>query len=379
MLRPSIRHPRNKRNRKGTRPALECLEPRVVLSTFTVNTVLDSVAKDPKTGGKNASGHISLRSAIQAANARPNADTIILPAGTIALMLSVPGENNAASGDLDIRGSVKITGKGAGKTIIDGNDNDRVFDIFSGNFAISGVTIQHGRAQLEGGGLLNEGGNVPLTNVDLENNVAFGTDRPNGFNGSGGSGGGGGGRFNDQGGAVILKAQANLKNQPKGTFGSNQANGGFGGGEGLDRSAFGGLGGASAAVSTGGDGGSAVAGNGGNGGHANAARGGGIYTEGVVSVTGVTISFLNNQVRGGSGGKPRLGGTVCSISSRSPSAVASKRSAIPQSTTPVLRVITPIPTSTTWPARSRADGKAAMRTRSMPEPLICRRTNARFP
>ena len=61
------------------RPRLERLEARVVLSTFKVNTLLDTVAVDLKTG-KDASGHIALRSAIQAANSRPNSDTIIYPA-----------------------------------------------------------------------------------------------------------------------------------------------------------------------------------------------------------------------------------------------------------------------------------------------------------
>ena len=63
------------------RPWLEALESRMVLSTFKVNTLLDTVAVNLQTG-KDASGHVSLRSAIMAADARPNADTIIIPAGT---------------------------------------------------------------------------------------------------------------------------------------------------------------------------------------------------------------------------------------------------------------------------------------------------------
>ena len=64
----------------------ESLETRRLLSTFKVNTLLDTVAVNLKTG-KDASGHISLRSAIEAANSRPNADTILLPAGTIKLTI----------------------------------------------------------------------------------------------------------------------------------------------------------------------------------------------------------------------------------------------------------------------------------------------------
>ena len=60
----------DRRQAKRSRPRLEVLEHRVVLSTFKVNTTLDTVAVNLKTG-KDASGHISLRSAIMAADARP--------------------------------------------------------------------------------------------------------------------------------------------------------------------------------------------------------------------------------------------------------------------------------------------------------------------
>ena len=73
-------------------------------SGISFNTTLDTVAVNLK-NGKDASGHISLRSAIMAANARPNADTIILPNGTITLTIAGKGEDKAATGDLDIAGA----------------------------------------------------------------------------------------------------------------------------------------------------------------------------------------------------------------------------------------------------------------------------------
>ena len=66
---------------------------------FRVNTTLDSVVANLKTG-RDAAGQISLRSAIQAANAKPNADTIIVPAGTYNLTLTGANDGDAASGDL---------------------------------------------------------------------------------------------------------------------------------------------------------------------------------------------------------------------------------------------------------------------------------------
>ncbi len=92
----------------------------MVLSTFKVNTTLDTVAVNLNTG-KDASGHISLRSAIEAANAKPSADTILVPKGTFTLTIAgAANEDNAATGDLDIHGKLTIRGKNAA-TIVDGN------------------------------------------------------------------------------------------------------------------------------------------------------------------------------------------------------------------------------------------------------------------
>ena len=141
MLRLPMR--RGPARRRGLRPRLEGLEDRVTPTTFRVNSVLDTVAANLKTG-KDASGHISLRSAIQAADAHPGTDTIVVPAGTFLLTIPGTDENASATGDLDINGSVKIKGAGAGSTIVDGNQLDRVFRVLSGKVSISGLTIQGG-------------------------------------------------------------------------------------------------------------------------------------------------------------------------------------------------------------------------------------------
>src|SRR5437868_2290061 len=73
--------------RCGRRP-VETLERRTLLSTFTVNTVLDTVDVNPGDGlARDASGRTSLRAAVMEANALAGADTINLPAGTYALTL----------------------------------------------------------------------------------------------------------------------------------------------------------------------------------------------------------------------------------------------------------------------------------------------------
>src|SRR4051812_17951417 len=106
--------------RNRCRPGLELLEVRQTPAVFSVNTVLDTVAVNLQTG-KDAQGHISLRSAIMAANAHPGADTILLPNGTFKLTIAGTGEDAAAKGDLDIRGDLNIQGKGHVNTVVDGN------------------------------------------------------------------------------------------------------------------------------------------------------------------------------------------------------------------------------------------------------------------
>src|SRR5262249_57570577 len=110
------------------------------------------------TSGKDATGHISLRSAIQAANALGGPDTINLPAGVYRLTLAGPGEDAAAAGDLDITGDLTIGGGSASNTVVDSNNLDLAFHVLRGNVSISFVTVQHGRVTGAGGGVLNAGG-----------------------------------------------------------------------------------------------------------------------------------------------------------------------------------------------------------------------------
>ena len=90
----SLRLSKETRNAKHRstrrRPILESLEERIQLSTFRVNTTLDTAAVNFK-NGKDSTGHISLRSAIMAADAHNGPNTIIVPAGTFTL--TIPGAN----------------------------------------------------------------------------------------------------------------------------------------------------------------------------------------------------------------------------------------------------------------------------------------------
>ena len=159
----TARERRIRRQRVRSRPRLESLEGRVVMSTFQVNTMLDTVAVDLRTG-KDSTGHISLRSAIMAADARGGSSTIKLRNGTYTLTIAGANEDASATGDLDIKSNLNIIGSGSRGTIIDGNSLDRVIEVLSGKVNISGVTIRHGMAST-GGGLLNNGGRLTLSSV----------------------------------------------------------------------------------------------------------------------------------------------------------------------------------------------------------------------
>ena len=279
-----IRKTSGTRKTTGVRPTIELLEHRVVLSTFKVNTTLDAVAVNLTTG-KDASGQISLRSAIMAANVKSNSDTIILPAGNYTLTIPGAGEDNAATGDLDIHGSLTIKGAGANSTTIDANSLDRVFQIFSGKVTISGVTIRDGQATF-GGGIFNGGGQVTLSNDVITGNCAVGAP--------GGGDGDGGGVFNAAGSLSVTNT----------TFGANGATGGAGS-QGLAGFAANG-----AAGGTGVNGAAATGGNGGNGGSGGAALGGAIYNAAGASLTLSGAEIAADLATGGVGGNGGAGGVA---------------------------------------------------------------------
>ena len=169
-LRQSRQQGNERRSNLRTRPSLEWLEGRVVLTTFNVNSTSDTVAVDFH-NGKDASGQISLRSAIMAADSQGGSSTINLPSGTFALKRGGANEDAGATGDLDLKGNITIKGASAPSTVIDGGSLDRVIDIHSGKVTISNLTIQGGRAVGgSGGGLLNEGATVTLSGVAIQNN-----------------------------------------------------------------------------------------------------------------------------------------------------------------------------------------------------------------
>jgi ELWxxDGT repeat protein/predicted outer membrane repeat protein len=164
---------------------------------FTVNSILDTVDVNPGDGyARDASGLTSLRAAVMEANALSGAQTINLPAGTYRLTLGGMNEDGAATGDLDINGSLSIVGAGASQTIIDATGlNDRIFDMKSGwTTQLQDLTIKGGRISDNsapgdcGGGIRVEpSANVTLSDCILKENSAPRKSEPNSLLGSGGA------------------------------------------------------------------------------------------------------------------------------------------------------------------------------------------------
>jgi CSLREA domain-containing protein len=116
----------------------------------------------------------SLREAVLAANASPEADTIFVPAGLYVLTLH--GEGDAHHGSLDLTGDVIIIGVDPAATVVDGDDVDRVFVVESGAAEIRSLTVRKGRVPepTEGGGgvLVQAGAALILEDVQLLDNRA---------------------------------------------------------------------------------------------------------------------------------------------------------------------------------------------------------------
>ena len=167
-------------------PMVEQCEPRVLLSTYTVNTISDS----PKPGTKL----LSLRQAVASANAHAGADTIqfassVFGAGTLHRIVLTHGEIAFT----DTSGATTIKGPGEAVVAVDAKKASRIFTIQAGATAtISGLCITNGFAigGGNGGGIFNAGTltlkNDTVSNNAVDGNTATGTDTEDGIGRGGG-------------------------------------------------------------------------------------------------------------------------------------------------------------------------------------------------
>jgi uncharacterized repeat protein (TIGR01451 family) len=301
---------KRRRGRHFFRPRLTVLEDRVAPAAFTVNTFSDTNVNDFTTG-TDATGHVSLRSAIQTANHLGGSNAINLPSGTYDLTL----------GQLNIRNNLTLNGMGASNTTINAQFASRIFQVSSGfTVAISNVTMEDGgvlgaTGNLALGGGILDSGKLTLTNDTLFQNLAIGGDGAagtpgvNGTDGTsttaptkGGAGGDGQRGGDAHGGAIFLdKSPGAALSIVNCAITNNEAFQGPGGSGGQ-----GGIGGNAVL------GGGASGGVGGSGGPGGNAFGGAIYDAGGALViqgslfsgnfAGVSFFLFGGVVGGGIGG-----------------------------------------------------------------------------
>ncbi|MEN8200583.1 MAG: hypothetical protein ABFR63_10985, partial [Thermodesulfobacteriota bacterium] len=121
----------------------------------------------------------TLRAAVEETNSLAGEDEIVLLAATYELGVEGTGEEWAATGDLDIRDSVTISGRGVKETIISGGGLDRIFDVHGSadRVTIRDLSLQNGKilsASGQGGAIRNSA-SLTLTGVVVSENYGDGT------------------------------------------------------------------------------------------------------------------------------------------------------------------------------------------------------------
>jgi uncharacterized repeat protein (TIGR01451 family)/CSLREA domain-containing protein len=145
-------------------------------ATITVNTTADELDLIPN-------GKCSLREAVISANENRDvggctgvgaygADAITLPAGVYRLTRTI-GLLDQDRGDLNIRGTLTISGVAASGTIIDGGGIDTVVRVEEVPATLKRLTVRNGKTEYWGGGI-SSSGTLTLEDVEISGNQAFG-------------------------------------------------------------------------------------------------------------------------------------------------------------------------------------------------------------
>ncbi|MFN8524581.1 MAG: right-handed parallel beta-helix repeat-containing protein [Chloroflexota bacterium] len=144
-------------------------------ATYTVNDLgdaTDALVGDGVCETVTGNGLCTLRAAIAEANFNVDADTVVVPAGTITL--------GAA---LSLSSAITVEGDSAATTIIDGNSAIRPFSVASSTtVTLKKLTVQHGLAS-GSGGAISTAGTLTLDAVFISSNEASGSG--GGINSSG--------------------------------------------------------------------------------------------------------------------------------------------------------------------------------------------------
>ncbi|MHC4880489.1 MAG: choice-of-anchor L domain-containing protein, partial [Planctomycetota bacterium] len=169
------------------RPAAERLEDKTLLTTLQVTTALDVVDGDVTDtasliGNPGPDSSISLREAVLAANAEGGSHAVTfhpsLDFFTVGLQTAGANEDDAVTGDLDVKAELTILGNGADVTRIDAGQLDRAFHVHNGaTLTLDGLSVQSGNVLAAdfptGGGVrVMPTGTLNLIDVEITNNTA---------------------------------------------------------------------------------------------------------------------------------------------------------------------------------------------------------------
>ncbi len=169
-----MRHTRRSPRPPRAARSFDRLEPRLVMATFTVNSLADILSPP--------AGTVTLRSAIQAANASPAADTINLTLAGTYKITTIGGATDNSAGEFAIAdaGDLTIQNTSGGTATVDGGGLNRVFDVdpaasampFTATFR--GLVIQGGVVNADGAGIRVSGAaSVTLDHSTLLNNLSL--------------------------------------------------------------------------------------------------------------------------------------------------------------------------------------------------------------
>ncbi len=137
---------------------LETMEPRLLLSAYTVTNALDS-------------GAGSLRDAIGLANANAGADTIDFDGTYFNQARTITFGSGAA--DMEVTDALTITGPGESLLTIDANSEDRIFSITADDVTISDMTLVNGDADVGGAiNIVSGADDVAIEDLTITDSVA---------------------------------------------------------------------------------------------------------------------------------------------------------------------------------------------------------------